>query len=598
MSDNNRALYLFALIIALGAFLIQRRNASFSSDITNNEIMGHIRYLSHENRSGRYPGTRGSKDVIAYMVKQLKSYGVRPGVKNSFVQPFDITTGIKLKHGNFALINGDSLTPEKDYLPLSFSSGGHTEGGLVFAGYGFNVNEDGLKWNDYDGLDVKEKWVVIMRHGPERGSQHSPYAPYFPLHKKMLTARDMGAAGVVFISQIEDQGLYPLKYMPGYKDAGIPVVHLANDVADKLLGSVGWSRQKIQETMNRSLESINFEIEGQTLKTNIDLEHIKTRAANVIGEIRSGNRKHRDEYVVIGAHFDHVGRGGPGSGSRKPDEDAVHPGADDNASGTAGLLEIAQKLASQKSRLKRSVLLIGFDAEEKGLLGAKHFVNNPVISLNNVITMINMDMIGRMKDSTVTVGGVGTSPSFEPLIDSLKKGRNFNVSMSKPGFGPSDHAAFYSENIPVLFFFSGFHDEYHTPDDTWKNINLQGTTDIVNLVYDVVHHLTRTNQAPNYSESGPKQPQTPASKRFNVTLGIMPSYGSTEVGLEVDAISKKDGPAAVAGMQKGDVIKAINGKPIKDIYEYMDRLGELKKGMVVPFVIKRNGNEIVLDVSF
>jgi len=598
MNDNNRALYLFALIIALGAFLIQRKNTSFSSDITNNEIMGHIRYLSHENRSGRYPGTRGSKDVIAYMVKQLKSYGVKPGVKNSFVQPFDITTGIELKDGNFALINGDSLIPEKDYLPLSFSSNGYTSGELVFAGYGFNIVEGDLRWNDYEGLNVEGKWVVVMRHGPERESQHSPYAPHFPLHKKMLTARDMGAAGVVFISQIEDQGLSQLQYMPGYKDSGIPVIHMANDVADRLLRSLGWSRQKIQETMNRSLESINFEIEGKVLKTNIGLEHIKTRAANVIGEIRSGNRKYRDEYVVIGAHFDHVGRGGPGSGSRKPDQDVVHPGADDNASGTAGLLEIAQKLASQKSRLKRSVLLIGFDAEEKGLLGAKHFVHNPVVSLDNVITMINMDMIGRMKDSTVTVGGVGTSPSFEPLIDSLKGGRDFNVSMSKSGFGPSDHAAFYSENVPVLFFFSGFHDEYHTPEDTWKNINLQGTTDIVNLVYDVAYHLTRTNQTPNYSESGSKQPEISTRKKFNVTFGIMPSYGSTEVGLEVDAILKKDGPAAMAGMQKGDVIKAINGKNIKDIYEYMDRLGELKGGMTVPVKIKRNGGEIVLDVSF
>jgi hypothetical protein len=212
--------------------------------------------------------------------------------------------------------------------------------------------------------------------------------------------------------------------------------------------------------------------------------------------------------------------------------------------------------------------------------------------------MINMDMIGRMKDSSVTVGGVGTAASFEPLLDSLGAGRDLNLAISKPGFGPSDHAAFYSEDIPVLFFFSGFHNEYHTPDDTWRHINLQGTTDIVNLVFDVAYHLARTKSSPVFTEAGPKQSQGSMSKRPGVTLGIMPSYGSQEVGLEVSGISKEDGPAAKAGMEKGDVIKSINGKPIKDIYEYMDRLGDLKKGMVVPVSIERDGEKMILEVFF
>ena len=166
---------------------------------------------------------------------------------------------------------------------------------------------------------------------------------------------------------------------------------------------------------------------------------------------------------MVGAHFDHIGMGGDGSGSRKPNENAVHPGADDNASGIAGLLELAQKLTAFKSRLKRSILLIGFDAEEKGLQGARHFTEHPTVDLANIITMINMDMIGRMKDSSATAGGVGTSPMFKPLLDSLSRNRGFNLNMTLPGFGPSDHAAFYARDVPVLFFFSGFHNEYHTP---------------------------------------------------------------------------------------------------------------------------------------
>ena len=334
------------------------------------------------------------------------------------------------------------------------------------------------------------------------------------------------------------------------------------------------------------------------LETKIQINHLKTRAGNVVGKIKSGNRKHRDEYVVIGAHFDHLGKGGPGSGSRKPKENLIHPGANDNASGISGLLEIAQKLSNQKGKLKRSVLLVGFDAEEKGLLGAKYFVENPPIDLNKIITMINMDMIGRIKDTSVTIGGVGTSPSFEPLLDSLKNYHDIKISMTKQGFGPSDHAAFYSKNIPVLFFFSGFHDEYHTPDDTWQNINLKETKKIVDLIHNIALYITRINKPPVFTESGPKQPQVSPTKRFKVTLGIMPSYGSLEIGLKVDAISKKNGPAAVAGIKPGDIIKSINGKTIKDIYEYMDRLEDLNSGMTVPIIIEREGKKITLNISF
>ena len=598
MNQNNQSLYLFSFIVLLGLYLIQLKKSKDFPEITENEIMSHIRYLSHESRGGRYPGTKGSKDVIAYLVKEFKSYGIQPGLNKSFVQPFDITTDLEIDKNSFATLNNDTLKLNNDYTPLPFSSDGNATGALVFVGYGFNINEEKLKWNDYKNIDVKNKWAVIMRHGPSRDEKHSKYANHMPLHKKMLVARDMGAIGVAFISQVEDENLLPFNYMPGYKNEGIPAIHFSNEFADKILKQEGWSRKKIQEEMNQKLNSISFEIDNQKLTTKIKINKLKIRAGNVVGEIRSGNRKYRDEYIVIGAHFDHLGLGGPGSGSRKPKDVLIHPGANDNASGTAGLLEIAQKLSTQKGRLKRSVLLIGFDAEEKGLLGAKHFIKNPPVDLDKIITMINLDMIGGMKDSTVIVGGVGTSPSFEPLLDSLKKSRNIIISMNKPGFGPSDHAAFYSENIPVLFFFSGFDNEYHTPNDTWKNINLKGTENIVRLVYDVVFHVNRINSPPVFTESGPKQAQAAAPKRFNVTLGIMPSYGSVEAGLEVDAISRVDSPAATAGIKPGDIITSINGKGINDIYEYMDRLGELKPGMTVPVLVNRNGKELVFRVSF
>ena len=597
MSENRQSLYLFIFISCLGFLLILSNRTDSSLDITQNEIMGHIRYLSHESRSGRYPGTRGSKDVISYIIKQFKSYGIMPGSKGSFVQPFDITTGIELGEVNYAILNGDTLIAKQDYIPLAFSENSAISGSLVFAGYGFKIEQEDLQWNDYKNLDVNGKWVVIMRHSPERHNQHSKYAPHSSLHKKMLVARDQGAAGVIFVSQIEDEDLYPLTYNRGYKNAGIPVIHLSNKAADNLFKPFGWSRQSIQETMNRSLTSISFKLNNMKFFVSVELSLKKTRAANVIGTIKSGNRKYRDEYIVVGAHFDHLGIGGAGSGSRDTETQSIHPGADDNASGVSGLLELAQKLSAQRSRLKRSVLFIGFDAEEKGLLGSKHFIKNPTVDIKKIITMVNMDMIGRMEDSSATVGGVGTSPVFKPLLDSLKDGRMFTLGMSNPGFGPSDHAAFYAEDIPVLFFFTGIHNDYHTPRDTWKNINLSGTKKLLDLVYDVAYHLLRTSSRPTFSEAGPKQRQM-SNTTLKVTLGVMPSYVGTEIGLKIDAVSDPDGPAARAGIKKGDIIKAVNGKPIKDIYEYMERLGELRKGMTVPVLIERSKSEMTVSVTF
>ena len=413
----------------------------------------------------------------------------------------------------------------------------------------------------------------------------------------MLVARDEGALGIIFISQIEDPDLYPLKYLEGYKDSGIPALHLSNSTADKILEKEGWTRKKIQDYMNTKLLPLSFNL-SETIEAKVNLSLVTSRAANIVGLIKSGNREFRDEYIVIGAHFDHVGNGGHSSGSRKPETVAVHPGADDNASGIAGLLELAQKLASQKGRLKRSVLLVGFDAEEKGLLGSKYFTKNPSIDISKIKAMINLDMIGRMKDSTFTVGGVGTSPVFENLLDSLSAYKNYKLNKTKPGYGPSDHASFYSKNIPVLFFFSGFHDEYHTPEDTWKLINLKGQKQILNLVYDIVFNLSRSQNPPSFSEAGPKNRSMETRSSFKVTFGIVPSYSSTVVGLEIDQISDSEGPAAKAGIISGDVIKSINGKKVNDINEYMERLRELKQGIQVPVKINRNNLEIELNVTF
>ena len=496
------------------------------------------------------------------------------------------------------IINDDSLKIQEDFIPLWFSGNGTVSGSCVFAGYGMEINEKSIQWNDYNNIDVYDKWVIVFRKSPEPESAHSPFTKHSSFHKKMLLARDKGAIGIIYISKIDDTELFPLKYVSGYTNDGIPAIHISNKTANNIFKPLGWSQEKLQENISRSMETINFEIPNIKIHASVNLNIKNDRAANVVGVIRSGNRKYRDEYIAIGAHFDHLGQGGKGSGSRQQELLETHPGADDNASGVSGLLEIAQKIASQKSRLKRSILLIGFDAEEKGLLGSKYFTENCPVPLENVVTMINLDMIGRMKKSTFNVGGVGTSPNFANILDSLSQNRDIKLKTTSPGFGPSDHASFYTKDIPVLFFFTGLHTDYHTPKDIWKLINAKGEKKILNFLYDFVIHLSKQSKKPLFTEAGPKTGQMSRNTQFKITLGVLPSYGSTKVGLEIDGISKKDGPAAKAGIKKGDIIKSIDGKIIKDIYEYMDRLSELEIGMTIPITIERRGKALTLSISF
>ena len=603
MTENKSLLSTILVIIIVGLCFFWFRQAGHglngTSDISEKDIMEHIRFLSDDKRAGRYPGTRGSKDVIAYLINQLKSYGVQPaGEGSSFKQTFSILDSVKIGRNNSLKINDRPLNIEKDYIPLWFSGNSSVSAEVVFAGYGINLITDSLVWNDYKDLNVDGKWVMVMRHSPERENPHSIYAPHSDLHKKMIEARDRGAAGIIFISQVEDSTLIPFKYIPGYSKSGIPAIQINNEVADDILNSVGSSRKIIQDKMNNNLKPESFKISNIKISANVELKNIYSRAANVIGKIVSRNHKYRDEYVVIGAHFDHLGYGGPGSGSLKPDTNAIHNGANDNASGTAGLLELAHKLQNNRQLLKRSILLIGFDAEERGLLGSKYFIQNPTVEKSNIVTMINMDMIGKMKDSTVVIGGVGTSPIFEKILDSLSIDSGLKFEFNQAGYGPSDHASFYSENIPVLFFFTGDYDNnYHLPEDDWQSINLKGERQILNVIHNLVIDISRQNLKPSFTLAGPKKQQTQRNNN-KIKLGIIPHYGGTIDGLKIDKIYDPNGPAARAGIRSGDIIKSINKKPVKDIYEYMKRIKDLKKGQSVSMDIKRDGRIIMLTVRF
>ena len=298
--------------------------------------------------------------------------------------------------------------------------------------------------------------------------------------------------------------------------------------------------------------------------------------------------KLKDEYIILGAHFDHLGMGGPGSGSRALDTIGIHHGADDNASGVAMMMELAEKFAKTKGSHKRSIICLAFSGEEEGLLGSKYFVSDPGIDLSKVNVMINMDMVGRLNETNnLQIGGVGTAAGLKDIVYAHTDTSIIKLTLSEEGYGPSDHSSFYGKNIPVLFYFTGAHMDYHTPKDTWEKINYKGMVEISDLVFNVAEDLASENARLIFKEAGPKAEAVKYKRGKGVTLGIMPDFaGVVKNGLRADFITPGK-PAALGGMQKGDIITFIDGKPVNNIQDYMFRMGQLKHGQTISVEVLR-----------
>jgi len=320
--------------------------------------------------------------------------------------------------------------------------------------------------------------------------------------------------------------------------------------------------------------------------------------ANVIAILPGSEADKDSSYILCGAHYDHLGLGGPGSGSRMPDTNAVHYGADDNASGVAAVLELARYFSTKENAPRRSMVFMAFGAEEMGLLGSAHYTANSLLPLDKCLAMVNFDMVGRLdpEKRTIIIGGTGTSEEAVGLLDKAGESHMLNASYSAAGYGASDHSSFYVKNIPVFFISSGAHQDYHTPFDDVEHINFEGMADIIAYSATLMQELDGFSGRLNFKEAGPKNKKRHGYK-FKVSLGIMPDFASQENnGLGVSAVSK-DGPAWNGGMLKGDRIIAINGKEVTNIYSYMSRLKELKAGETAIVDVVREGKKQVLLIQ-
>lgn len=567
------------------------------TEITAEEILKHVKYLASDKLEGRRAGTRGDKKAARYITREFRSYGLKPmgDSRRSFRHSFEFISGVKLGRRNRLEVKSvdgmQTLKLHKDFRPVGFSASGSAEGRLVFAGYG--IDADDPDYHDYEGVDVDGKVVVILRHSPDGTNPHGEFSRFAALRYKAMTARENGASAVIFVTGPEDDPdenyLMKLRYDQSFADSGIPVVMVTQKRAKELISLARHDLSEVQKKMNEDQTPFSFDIPA-SVSVKVSVEKVSSRSVNLVGAVEGTDPDLSDQYVVVGAHYDHLGWGG--GGSLAPDTVAIHNGADDNASGTSGLLELAQWFSEHPQ--KRSVVFAAFGAEELGLLGSAALADEPPFPLESVAAMVNMDMIGRLKDTTLVVGGAGTSSIWKEMVSEMAGQFDLSPKFDDAGYGSSDHQSFYLKDIPVLFLFTGTHENYHRPSDDWDLINADGEERVVRLAAEIIAELTSRSSRPDFIKVKQEQPTRGG---FAVSLGTIPDYAGTEVkGMQLSGV-REGSSADKGGLQAGDIIIMLGAKEVKSIYDYMYALQELELDKTVPIVVRRDGEEVKLEVT-
>lgn len=591
---NIKIKIIFTVLMYIGVAFSQ---APLEADITTQEIQYHINYLASEELEGRMTGTEELYNAAVYLKDEFERYGLLPFFDGSYLQEFPFMSGIEPGESNFLSVKSaegqEVLQVNEDFIPLSFTDNLSVSGEIIFAGYG--ISAENFEYDDYSGLDVENKIVIVFRNHPDIKNPHSEFERFASLRFKTTTARDKGAAGIIFINdyQKETDDLIELKYDNASSITGLAAVNLKRNIIEKLFSSEGKNLKQIAEKITTELEPGSFELSSSSITLKTEVNKIKKTSWNVGAFIPGNDDKYKDEYVVIGAHFDHLGWGEQNS-LYMGDIPMIHYGADDNASGTTGLLELAEKFISVKDLLKRNVVFTAFSGEELGLLGSAFIVNNFPVPIENVVTMINMDMVGRLNENNdLIVYGTGTSTNWKDILEE-NNAYELNLTFNDEGFGPSDHSSFYGKQIPVLFFFTGTHTDYHKPTDTADKINLEGQQRILNYVYDVAAKIMQLDSKPDYIAVERKDRGRMTTTR--VWVGTVPDFAGDVDGYKLGGVTEGS-PADKAGLKSGDIITSFGGKKISNIYDFTYALADFVPGDIVEVVVLRDDKELSIEIE-
>lgn len=517
-------------------------------------LQTHIGYLADDKLEGRRTGTPGEKLAMEYISNAFQQIGLQPKGTEGFYQPFEVYDGKEIGASSHFIINGHNLKAGKDFFPFPFSSEASIE-----AMPSVTLQEDAMPWF----FDLKD------------GLEQAKSNPHFDITEYIRSnaekAKNRGASAVILYNSTDVNDHLSFNSKDHTAKLDIPVVYVSKEIAQKFF---------------------NDDYAALDMKLKTDIGEKKRTGHNVIGYLDNGAAT----TVILGAHYDHLGYGEDGNSMLRTGEKLIHNGADDNASGTAALIELARLLKNSKQK-NSNYLFIAFSGEELGLNGSKFFADNPTIDLSSVKYMINMDMIGRLNDSSnvLTVGGYGTSPAWGSVVKLNDRKNPLTIKIDSSGTGPSDHTSFYRKDIPVLFFFTGLHTDYHKPGDDADKINYTGQLRIVQYIESLISAAGQQSQKLAFTKT--REAQTTTSARFSVSLGVMPDYTYTGAGMRIDGVS--DGRAAqLAGMKAGDVIIKIGDYNVYSMETYMQALGKFKKGDSTKVKFKRGDETIEAPVQF
>jgi hypothetical protein len=653
------------LLLTVAAALRAEEDAAIEKRIADD-----ARYLTSDQLEGRGLKTKGVDLAADYIAAQFSQAGLKTDLFDGKpFQKFTVATGQELAKDNKLVLSGppakEGEKPQtievnlgKEFTPLSLSGAGNFDAPLVFAGYGITAPKE--NYDDYAGIDVAGKIVVLLRHEPQQNDPQSVFdgtrdSPHAWLTRKVTNAQDHKAAGVILctdevevlkafaadrkrwhealdklttehenfkkvanptreqidaqrkridelVRQVDaaskklqedhDPVLAFFAGGGGQPRPDFPVLHCRRSVLDRIVkAAINTDLAKLEEQIDQGPKPQSRELVGWRATGRADIRRTETEARNVIA-VLPGEGPHAEETVVVGAHYDHIGMGGAGSLSRGVT--AVHPGADDNASGTAVMIEVARALAARQPKLPRRVVFIAFTGEEAGLLGSNHYVRNPLVPLDKTVAMLNLDMVGRLRDDRLTVIGSSTAKPFSELLDKANEPVGLKLNKTPGGAGGSDQMPFYARQVPAIHFFTGMHGDYHRTSDKFETLNVAGMRRVARLVEEATAMTAALPTRPEFVPSAPVRVVAGDGQR--PSFGSMPDFGNGAAGYAIGGVLK-DGPAEKAGLKTGDLIVEFGDAKITGLEDFSTALGKHKAGDRVRTVVRRGEQSLTVEVT-
>ncbi len=612
----------FNALSAAAPVIMQQRGVTIRKSAVSLEekpsLKEHVAYLASDALEGRATGSRGARLAALYIATQLGHAGLQFVATNQdFYQTFEFDAGARVvTNGNQLTISPaavtketNTFTVEHDFRPLSFTANSEAEGEVVFVGYGLSVpGKLGESYDSYAGVSVSNKIVLALRYVPEdvEPKRRQELNRYAGLRYKAMLARERGAKAVLFVTGPTSPNageLASLSSDGSLAGSGIIAATVTTNVAAALLAGSGRELKALQSALDKE----NPHAEGSLVLTNTRLriattvEHLKKSDRNVIALLPPGETNAHAEYVLVGAHYDHLGHGETGGAMRrKGEEEAIHPGADDNASGTAAVLELAASLAAQRAKnpstFRRGILFAFWSGEEIGLIGSSYFAEHPPVGLSNIVACLNFDMVGRLRDDKLILQGIGSSSAWRRLIEKRNVAAGFNLTLQDDPYLPTDVTAFYPKGIPVLNFFTGSHEDYHRPTDKPATLDYDGAGRITRFAEGIILDLVKGEPRPDYLAVARNDAGGGSRENLRAYLGTIPDYATEVAGVKLSGV-RAGGPADKAGLKSGDIIVEFAGQKIANIYDYTYAMDAVKIGQPVKVVVLRAGARVTLTIT-